>query len=85
VDAAALKKWKAYTKARDEMFLRTSHGLAPWRIVKADHKKRAHNALLCDLLDSFSYPGKKNNLVESDREAVFVWAPGIEREGRLAR
>jgi polyphosphate kinase 2 len=85
VDAVAVKKWKAYTKARDEMFLRTSHGLAPWRIVKADHKKRAHNALLCDLLDSFSYPGKKNALVEPDRETVFVWAPGIEREGRLAR
>jgi polyphosphate kinase 2 len=85
VDAVAVKKWKAYTKARDEMFQRTSHGLGPWRIVQANHKKRAHNALLCDLLDSFSYPGKKSALVEPDRETVFVWAPGIEREGRLAR
>lgn len=85
VDAVAVKKWKHYTKARDEMFLRTSHGLAPWRIVKADHKKRAHVAVLCDLLDSFSYPGKKNSLVEPDRETVFVWRPGIEREGVLAR
>jgi polyphosphate kinase 2 len=85
VDAVAVKKWKHYTKARDEMFLRTSHGLAPWRIVKADHKKRAHNAILCDLLDSFSYPGKKNALVEPDREMVFVWRPGMEREGVLAK
>jgi len=85
VDAMALKKWRAYTKARDEMFLRTSHGLAPWRIVKSDHKKRAHLAILRDLLDSFSYPGKKNALVEPDRETVVIWAPGIERDGVLAR
>ena len=85
VDAAALKNWKAYSSARDEMFLRTSHGLAPWRLVKANHKKRAHVAVLRDLLDSFSYPGKKNALVEPDRETVFVWTPGIERDGVLAR
>ena len=85
VDAVAVKKWKHYTKARDEMFLRTSHGLAPWRIVKADHKKRAHVAVLADLLDSFSYPGKKNALVVPDRDVVFVWRPGIEREGVLAK
>jgi polyphosphate kinase 2 len=85
IDAVAVKKWKAYTKARDEMFLRTSHGLAPWRIVKSDHKKRAHVAVLADLLDSFAYPGKKHALIEPDRELVFVWRPGIEREGVLAR
>jgi polyphosphate kinase 2 len=85
IDAVAVKKWKLYTKARDEMFLRTSHGLSPWRIVKANHKKRAHVAVLADLLDSFSYPGKKNALVEPDRDTVFVWHPGIEREGVLAR
>jgi polyphosphate kinase len=85
VDAVAVKKWKHYTKARDEMFLRTNHGLAPWRIVRANHKKRAHAAILCDLLESFSYRGKKNALVEPDRETVFVWRPGIEREGVLER
>jgi polyphosphate kinase 2 len=85
IDAVAVKKWKAYTKARDEMFLRTSHGLAPWRIVKSDHKKRAHVAVLRDLLDSFDYPGKKHSLVEPDRDLVFAWRPGIEREGVLAR
>jgi polyphosphate kinase 2 len=85
VDAVAVKKWKHYTKARDEMFLRTNHGLAPWRIVRANHKKRAHAAMLCDLLESFSYPGKKNSLAEPDRETVFVWRPGIEREGVLER
>jgi len=84
VDAQALKKWKPYTKARDEMFRRTSHGLAPWRVVKADHKKRARLALMSDVLDSFDYRGKKTPLVEPDRDVVFIWSPGIEKTG-LAR
>ena len=84
VDAKAIKMWKPYTKARDEMFLRTSHGLAPWRIVQANHKKRAHIAVLRDLLDSFSYPGKKNSLVEPDHDLVLIWTPGIEHDGVLA-
>ena len=81
VDAQALKKWKPYTKARDEMFRRTSHGLAPWRIVKADHKKRARLALVGDVLDSFDYHGKKTALVEPDRDIVFIWSPGMEKTG----
>jgi polyphosphate kinase len=85
VDAMALKKWKAYTKARDEMFLRTSHGLAPWRVVQANHKKVARLAVIKDLLDSFSYPGRKSALVEPDRETLAIWTPGIDREGVLAK
>src|ERR1051326_647243 len=85
VDAMALKKWKAYTKARDEMFLRTSHGLAPWRVVQANHKKVARLAVIKDLLDSFSYPGRKNAVVEPDRETLMIWTPGIDREGVLAK
>src|SRR5262249_1489993 len=84
VDAQALKKWKPYTKARDEMFRRTSHGLAPWRVVKANHKKRARLGLMSDVLDSFDYRGKKAALVEPDHDVVFIWSPGIEKTG-LAR
>ena len=85
VDAAAIKNWKAYTKARDEMFLRTSHGLAPWRVVKANDKKIARVGVMKDLLDSFSYPGKKTKLVQPDRDTVVIWTPDIEAEGILAR
>src|SRR6195256_3332589 len=56
VGAKALKKWDASPKARDEMFHRTSHTLGPWRIVRANHKKRARVQLIFDLLDSFNYP-----------------------------
>ena len=85
IDAAAIKKWAPYTKARDEMLQRTSHALAPWRIVRADHKKRARLALMADLLDSFSYPGKRARNVQPDRELVFEWTEDVARRGLLAR
>src|SRR6267142_584462 len=84
IDALALKKWHAYTKARDEMLQRTSHPMGPWRIVQADDKKAAHLEFIRDLLDSFSYPGKKKSLVRPESDLVFLWAPGIEK-ARLAR
>jgi polyphosphate kinase 2 len=81
VDAQAIRKWKPYSKARDEMFRRTSHGLAPWRIVRADHKKRARLAVVRDILDGFAYRGKKTTLVEPDRDIVVIWSPGMEKTG----
>ena len=85
VDAKALKKWDAYTKARNEMFHRTSHTLGPWRIVRANHKKRARLQLIFDLLDSFKYPGKEKALIKPDRDTVFPWTPEAEKKGLLAR
>ena len=84
IDAKALKEWHPYTKARDEMLRRTSHPLGPWRIVMADDKKASHLAFMRDLLDSFSYPGKKKSLVKPESDLVFLWAPGIEK-AKLAR
>jgi polyphosphate kinase 2 len=85
VDAKALKKWDAYTKARDEMFRRTSHKHAPWRIVCADRKKEARLGLMGDLLSSFEYPGKKKSLVAGDSHVVFPWSAEAAKGGRLAR
>jgi polyphosphate kinase 2 len=85
VDAEAMDKWDDYTKARDEMFRRTSHKRAPWRIVDADRKKEARRALICDLLDSFSYPGKKKKLAARHGRVVFNWSPTVAKNGRLAR
>ena len=84
VDAKAQKKWDEYTKARDEMFRRTNHTLGPWRVVRANQKKRGRLALICDLLDSFEYKGKDEGLVKPDRDIVFRWSPEMERKSLLA-
>ena len=83
VDAKALDKWGAYTKARDEMFQRTSHSFAPWRIIRANHKKRARIELIADLLDSFKYKDKDTSLVRPDRDIVFTWSPEAKKKGLL--
>ncbi|MSP95564.1 MAG: polyphosphate kinase 2 [Alphaproteobacteria bacterium] len=85
VDAAALKKWNAYTKARDEMFARSSHPHGPWHIVRADHKKTARLELIRDLLAHCHYPGKRKKFIAPDRAIVFPWSPEIAHDGFLAR
>ena len=72
VDQAALRHWKDYSRARDEMFERTGHPDAPWRIIAADVKKVARLALIRDLLASFDYPGRKEKLIDSRMQSVRV-------------
>jgi polyphosphate kinase len=84
VDAVAIKNWAAYTKARDEMFRRTSHERAPWRVVRADRKKEARLAIIHDLLASFDYPHKKRSLAARDHRIVFPWSQEAEKNGLLA-
>jgi polyphosphate kinase 2 len=72
VDQAALKHWRDYSKARDEMFERTSHAYAPWRVVAADVKKVARLEMIKDLLASFDYPGKKAKLARADPQIARV-------------
>jgi len=74
VDEKAIAKWNAYSVARDEMFRRTSHARAPWRIVRADNKKVARLELIRDLLTSFRYEGRSNNVGHSDDSILFQWS-----------
>jgi polyphosphate kinase 2 len=74
VDEAALENWKAYSKARDEMFERTSHAAAPWKVVRADVKKAARLELIRDLLASFDYAKKSRKLAQPDTAIVFPWS-----------
>ena len=71
VDAVALKHWKDYSKARDEMFRRSSHRDGPWRVVAGDVKKHARLELIKDLLESFDYPGKKAKLLAPSSSIIF--------------
>ena len=74
VDDGALNNWKPYSKARDEMFERTSHRLAPWNVVIANDKKIARLEFLRDLLAGFDYRGKDEKLSRPDRSIVFEWS-----------
>jgi polyphosphate kinase 2 (PPK2 family) len=83
VDEAAQDKWHAYSKARDDMFKRTSRKPAPWHVVAADDKKTARLELMRDLLEGFSYKGKDKKVTRPDRDIVFEWSG--KAEGRISR
>ena len=79
VDEAALKHWRDYSKARDEMFARSSHGDGPWPLLPATSRKSARIELMHDLLNSFDYPGKDEKTIRPNREIVYDWSAGAPR------
>jgi polyphosphate kinase 2 len=74
VDEVAIKNWKKYSKARDEMFEETNHLAAPWNVVRANEKKTARLEFIRDLLAGFDYKGKSDKLAKPDPDIVFPWS-----------
>lgn len=73
VDEQAQKKWSAYSKCRNDMFLTTSTSMAPWTIIRANDKKLAHLNLIRNLLFRVSYPKKNRDLLKADKSIIFEW------------
>jgi len=55
MDLQSRVRWEAYTKAKEEMFARTSIPEAPWYIVEGNDKKRARLNCIDHLLGLFPY------------------------------
>ena len=84
IDAAAIKKWDAYSQARDAMLSRTSHDAAPWNVVKADVKKVARLNAIRHLLSRVDYKGKDEKLLKVDPAIVFRFSEKALTQGLLA-
>ena len=76
IDKAAVRKWKAYSRARDAMLTRTHHATAPWTVVHSDNKKAARIHLLRHLLSRLDYPGKLPRLLQWSPAVVSEWPAG---------
>ena len=85
LDAVAQKKWKDYSAARDTMLERTHTSIAPWHIVRADHKKPARLAIIRHLLHRIAPPDVIAAVDSPDPEILFEYAPEACKDGRLAR
>ncbi len=73
IDDQALKYWKAYSVARDEMLAQSHSPTAPWTLVRANDKRLARLNVIKDLLGRLPYAGKDEGLVRPDPRVVFAY------------
>ena len=77
MDLQSRVRWEQYTKAKEEMFARTSIPEAPWYIVEGNDKKRARLNCIAHLLDRIPYEEVPQEEVDlPDR----VFNPDYERQ-----
>lgn len=84
LDAVAQKKWKAYSAARDRMLERTHTIIAPWHVVRADHKRPARLAIIRHLLHKVAPPEVVAGIEPPDPDILFSFEPQAMCDGRLA-
>ena len=84
LDHVAQKKWKAYSKARDEMLTRTHTALCPWTCVRADHKKPARLNVMRHLVRAIAPDDVAEEVAASDPNILFRFEAEALSDGRLA-
>ncbi len=84
IDEVAAQHWSDYSTARNAMFARTHHALAPWIIVHADKKRTARLNIIKDLLFRLDYPGKDHTLLLPDPNVVFEYDESNLTNGMIA-
>lgn len=72
VDDLALSKFDAYSEARDTMLERTGDPI-PWRVVRADDKRRARLEIIRDILASVPSKGLPEPIDPADPTVLRLW------------
>jgi polyphosphate kinase len=75
MDVRSYERWYEYSRARDEMFVETDTGVAPWHVVRSDDKKRARLNLISHLLGTIPYkamPRPKVTLPKRQKRGHYV-------------
>ena len=85
IDDQAIKYWKAYSIARNEMLARTHNQMAPWTLVLANNKRLARLNIIKDLLGRLHYTGKQKRLIQPDPQIVFAYDVSRLANGLLAK
>jgi polyphosphate kinase 2 (PPK2 family) len=84
LDKLAQKKWKAYSRARDEMLRRTHTAIAPWICVRADHKKKTRLNVIRQLLRVLAPAEVRESVEAPDPKILFPFEEAAIEDGRLA-
>lgn len=73
LDDQAIKKWKPYSLARNEMLARSHTTMAPWTIVRANDKYLTRLNVIKDLLSRLNYADKDERLVLPDPRVILTY------------
>ena len=85
IDDQAIKHWKSYSLARNEMLARTHNLVAPWTLVRADDKHLARLNIIKDLLSRLHYANKDERLIQPDPQIVFPYDVANLENDQLAK
>jgi polyphosphate kinase 2 (PPK2 family) len=85
IDVEALKNWKSYSMARNEMLARSHNPTTPWTLVRANDKHLARLNIIKDILNRLHYAGKDKQLVQPDSQIVFAYDISNLENGQLAK
>ena len=85
IDVQAIRRWKEYSRARNEMLARSHNPIAPWTLVRANDKRQARLNIIKDLLNRLHYAGKDKRLVRPDPQIVFEYDVSNLENGQLAK
>ncbi|MDR3507044.1 MAG: polyphosphate kinase 2 [Caulobacteraceae bacterium] len=85
LDGIAQKKWHSYSRARDEMLLRTHSADAPWICVHTDKKKKARLSVIRHLLHSLAPADIYEGVDPPDPEVLYAFEADAIHDGRLEK
>ncbi len=80
IDREAIRYWKEYSEARDEMLLRTNFKASRWFVVNADKKKHARVAIITHILQQLKYHNKNETILSGKNALVFAATPKNVKE-----
>lgn len=84
IDDVAVKNWKKYSAARNEMLARTHTDFAPWKVVRTDDKKTARINTISALLAGIDYKGRDERLLLTNPDVVFTYDAAQVTDVRIA-
>ena len=85
IDDQAIKRWDAYSQARNEMLARSHSPTAPWTLVRANDKHLARINLIKDLLSRLHYDDRDKKALDPDQRVVFPYNFSNLDDDRLAK
>ncbi len=85
IDDQAQKYWKDYSKARDEMFSKTSFVFAPWHVVHSDNKRSARINVMKHFLSQVKYENKDESVLQYDYNVVCLFDEICYKRGLITK